>query len=338
MEENKEVKKKSRKKLYILLGAGTGLLGLTAFGLWWFKFRNPGGEHNEDDLMFKLANKDTGANEDQPSASSPKSTVTKTPVQENASFPLKKGDRGTLVTQLQDALISKYGKDIFSTKKSTGYFGDETAGFLKKKGFPAAIDKATFDKIVADNTPEEDEKQTSTPGSSPPPGSSAPSTTSQKSTLTTKQAIDVAKNIWLNATLRKLPDMVTTLKRMKNVADYTAVNKLFSTLKTNGVKQTIVNAALTPFQFDETSHQMIVQEFERMGLKYDGEKWSLSGIGRSQLITKQPTAIYDHEGTSLDIPENTLLGEVISNEGDVTAFRTTNNKVLYVPTKHVSHV
>jgi len=327
MEEKKEeVKKKSKKKLFILLGTGAGLLGLTAFGLWWFKWRKREETQNENDLMFKLANKGT----DHPGTSSPNTPPSKTPAKPQANFPLKKGSRGELVTQLQNALIAKYGKDIFSTKKSTGYFGDETAGFLKGKGFPVAIDEATFKKIVGadnDNT-----------NSSPPTGSPAPSSPKGTSGLTTPQAIDVAKNIWLNATLKKLQGMIATLKRMKNVADYSKVNKLFGTIRTNGVHQTIVNAALSAFSDDDTSHQMIVQEFQRMGLKYDGEKWSLSGVGRGQIITTAATTIRDQRGMGLDVPENTLLGEVISGIGQITTFRTIDDQVLYVPTKHVSHV
>lgn len=328
MEENKEEgKKKSNKKLYVLIGTGAGLVGLTVFGLWWFKWRKGTQSGNEDDLMFKLANKnhseDTVPKEEEgtPSPKHPKTTIN-TPVQEQISFPLKKGDRGTLVTQLQNALIKQYGKDIFSTKKSTGFFGNETAAFLKSKGFPTTIDKETFDKILSS---EQTPAQTS---------STNPVPSTDKNKLFSKQAIDIAKNIWLTCSKRDLDGLIKQLQRIKDIKDYVAVNTLFKTIRTDGVRQTIVNAALSSF-FLTTDKLSINEQFERIGLKYDGQKWSLSGLEGNQIMTSRATSVRSLEGIELEVPEQTLLGEIISEYGGKTKFRSIDGQYLFVPTAHI---
>lgn len=318
---------------HILIGVGTGigLLGLSALGFWWYKNRkdNAANSSASNDNPFQLtqekAKEETSGSESASTEEPKKQPAKQQPQQEKTTFPLRKGDKGILVKHLQVSLLERYGADILPKYGADGDYGSELEAALKSKGYPTVLTEGVYKKILAGE-----------------PVTAADSARDQSSqgaaALDTKQAIDIAKNIWLNATLAKLPEMVATLKRMKNVSDYSKVNKLFSTLKTNGVHQTVVNAALSAFQFDETSHQMIVQEFERMGLKYDGQKWSLSGIERSQLITIYPTIIRDHKGIGLEVPEDTLLGEVIDSSGPVTTFRTLDDQILYVPTKHISHV
>lgn len=317
--KKEEAKKKSKKKLYILLGAGAGLLGLTALGIWWYKSQKREGAQNEDDLLFKLTDKKEEASQEPGDAPRP----AKAPAKEKTTFPLKKGDRGAFVKTLQEELIKKYGPQIFSGRKATGFYGDETARILKEKGYPAVIDKAAFEKIVSG-------------GGRPDTTNSVPP--QEKKSVTVEQAVPIATNIWKSATLRKLPDMIAELRKLNSPQDYTTVNNLFLTIRTRGVRQTIVNAALSSFSDDDTARQMIVQEFLRMGLKYDGKKWSLAGVPRKQLLTTQATTIRNQQGIGLDIPENTLLGEAISSIGQITTFRTIDGEVLYVPTKHVSHV
>lgn len=324
MEENKEEgKKKSKKKLYILIGTGAGLLGLTALGWWWFKGRNGNQSGNENDLMFKLANKShhekhtENPEEAAPPPAKEKAPISK-PVSNRTTFPLKKGDRGELVTQLQDALIKKYGKEIFSTRKSTGFFGNETAAFLKSKGFPAAIDKEAFDKIISGEQL---------------PAQTTPAITDQNK-MFSSGAIDIAKNIWLSCSKRDLEGLIKQLERIKDVKDYIAVNNLFKTIRTDGVRQTIVNAALSSF-FLATDKLTLNEQFERIGLKYDGEKWSLSGIAPRQLITARTTRISSLQGIELEVPGQTLLGEHVSEYGGKTKFRTIDGQILCVPSAHV---
>jgi len=332
-----EGKKKSKKGKYILIGTGVGLLGLSAFAVWWFKFRNSGIDVSDpkNALLYKTKNKKEENTEGEaPEKNTPRQIIRT----EKTTFPLRKGDKGMLVKNVQENLLEIYGADILPKHGADGDFGTELADALKSKGFPTVIDEVSYKKIISGGgTPENNSAASNTPTDTPQPNTPSHSPSKQKG-LTMKQAIDVAKNIWLNATLKKLDGMTTQLKRMHSIHDYKMVNILFRTIRTNGEKQDVANAIVSAFSNDETSKQILTQQFERIGLKYDGEKWELAGIKRSQLITTQETTIRDNKGIGLDVPENTLLGEVVSEVGQVTTFRAINDQILYVPTKHISHV
>ncbi len=64
---------------------------------------------------------------------------------------------------------------------------------------------------------------------------------------------------------------------MQSVDDYTSANEVFKQNRINGVRQTIVNGLLNIFTND-TQKQQIKFEFLRIGLQFDGNKWSLSGF------------------------------------------------------------
>ncbi|MBK6834055.1 MAG: hypothetical protein IPG89_07195 [Bacteroidetes bacterium] len=141
----------------------------------------------------------------------------------------------------------------------------------------------------------------------------------------------------MHTTYKNLTKLLEQLKRIKNVEEYKGVNDLFKTIRLFGVRQTIVNGTLNNFS-DDTSKQLIRQEFIRMGLKYDGSKWSLSGVYSRQLITNSPTTIRSNSNAELDVPENTLLGVEIKSIGGLTTFKTINHELLTVPTKHINYV
>jgi len=318
-----KAKKNHKKVTYILIGTVASALGLMGFGYWYLKGRK-GVDVKENDLFQKLSQHKGTSSDKTPTANSFPETSPKQ-ISDKTTFPLRKGDKGTLVKHLQENLLEAYGAEILPKHGADGDFGSELLAALKSKGFPSVLDEATYKKIISGReTPEENAT-----------ASTKPATTGKTKNITVKQAVDVAKNIWLNSTLKKLSEMVVQLKRMHTTSDYKAVNNLFKTIRTNGVHQTIVNAVLSTFSDDDTSKRIVTDEFLRMGLKYDGEKWALAGIERWQLVTTQPTIIHDGRGISLDVPKGTLLGEVVSTTERTTTFRTLDNKILYVPTKHV---
>lgn len=326
--KKEEVKSKSRKKLYILLGTGAGLLGLTAFGLWWFVWRKGDQKGNEDDLMFKLVNKkdgeqSAGQNQEEPKKPKQEKAPAKAPVQQKTTFPLRRGDRGELVRRVQNNLIERFGPGILPKWGADGVFGKELEDALLSKGFPNVIDKVAFEKIVSG-------------GGTPMTTDNAPPSP-KKESVTIEQAVPIATNIWKSCTLRKLPDLLAELKKMNSIKDYNIVNAIFKTIRTRGIRQTIVNAALSSFD-DPTSKQMISAQFERMGLKYDGEKWTLSGLDGKQLLTSRATTISSLEGIELDVPADTLLGDKISEYGNKTKFRTIDGQILCVPSQHIRYI
>jgi len=315
-------KKKSKRTRYILIGSGLGLLGIGGFCYWYFIGRKGTDLTDQQKEFFsKLGTKKPTVKEKQTeqstsndSAPSPLPTPAKT---DRKTFPLRRGDRGELVKRVQNNLIERFGPEILPSG-ADGIFGKELVGALKSKGYSTTIDKTTFEKIVSGD-------------------GTADTSTAGKGKVNIKEAVKIATNIWKSCTLKKLPDLLAELKKMNSTQDYTTVNTLFKTIRTGGVRQTIVNAALSTFD-DATSKQMISDQFERIGLKYDGEKWALSGFTSHQLITKVPTTIQSLEGIELEVPEQTLLGEKISEYGGKTKFRTIDGQILCVPSQHVRSI
>jgi hypothetical protein len=313
-EENNKKKKRVR---HILIGTGIGLgvLGL-GFG-WWYFFGRKEKSNNADEIERELTDREPIISDTKTTTSPPRYVLPKA-VQQKAQaerFPLRYGDRGSLVKKLQEGLIKLYGESILPNYGADGDFRKEMAAALKSKGLPETIDKATFDKIVAGQ----------------PVATAKPP---QAGKLPVKQGVDIAKNIWLNATLRKNDGMVEQLKRIRNLDDYRMVDAL---MKTVGERKSIAEISEIAAT-DDTGRQLIVNELQRIGLKYKDEKWVLSGIDRAQIVTNSQTIIRDRAGVGIEVPAETLLGEALSSSGAITTFRTIDGQILYVPTKNIYHV
>ena len=76
------------------------------------------------------------------------STNTNTTSARNDEFPLKKGSKGNRVTQLQNAIVKKFGASALPKYGVDGMFGNEVAAALVRAKMPTTIDQATFTKIV----------------------------------------------------------------------------------------------------------------------------------------------------------------------------------------------
>lgn len=308
---NVDKTKRKKRIRHLLLGTGIGLgvIGL-GFGWWYFfgkgKDSSPEVETDDSERTPVIPNiKDSS----EPRYALPK--MVKAPLEK---FPIKYGDKGAHVKRLQEALIKQYGRSILPNYGADGGFFKEMAGALKSKGFPQTIDKPTYEKIIAGQT-------TST-------------TTPVSKKLAVKEGVDIAKNIWLNAMLKRNDGMVDQLRRIRHVEDYRMVDAL---MKTVGQRKSVAQVAEEAVT-DDTGKQLIVSELKRIGLKYKDEKWVLSGIEQSQIISCVPTVIRDRSGAGIEIPAETLLGVAVSSAGDVTSFRTIAGEILYVPTKNIYHV
>ncbi|MBC7510135.1 MAG: hypothetical protein H7320_15520, partial [Ferruginibacter sp.] len=84
-------------------------------------------------------------------------------------------------------------------------------------------------------------------------------------------------------------------------------------------RQTLVNGMLNSFPKEEQK-QAIRFEFIRMGLQYDGTKWSLSGLGGLPVITNQETTVWLNASNGINVPPKTVLGNEISKRLDYTLF------------------
>lgn len=121
-------------------------------------------------------------------------------------------------------------------------------------------------------------------GSGTGSGNSVPAPVSAL-TSAVKERIDIAKNLWLYCTTKKLDSVLSQLDRIANVSEYTKVNAMFKTIPLKGKKQTIVSGVLTSFS-DATSKQLINAALRKIGLKYndDSGQWSLSGLEEAAII------------------------------------------------------
>lgn len=295
-----------KKTKYILVGLGVVAVGTGAY----FYFQQQKKKRNQTS-DFTEAITTNSLPLPAPTTSSSSSSGSS-----NSGFPLKKGSRGTLVTNLQNALIKKYGASILPRYGADGGFGSETVSALISKGLPTTISSDVFTQIVLSS------------GSSPT--SSGGSTTTSSS---------ISSSLHSAITKDNISSAIAALKNIKNVTGYTSVNSVFKQTRIGFVRKTLVTALLD--RFNSTSEKkQLNQQFYRIGLKYDGSKWSLSGISGAvidQLVTIEPTKIWDESGRSLQVPRATILGEYLDANNGVTEFETLDRRRLFVKTTSISY-
>lgn len=223
----------------------------------------------------------------------------------SSSFPLKKGSKGALVKALQQALIAKYGASILPKYGADGDYGSETVTAVKKAGLPATIDESTYYVFVQ--------------------GSSS---------ITDKSAL--AGKFLMAATNKDFNSVISLLKQMNTKEDYKQVSNLFSQSRLRGVRQTLVNGLLGTFT-SESQKQQIRYEFIRMGLKYDGSKWSLDGFDGRPVVTIEPTNVWISATENVGVPASMVLGAEVSRKLDYTLFEN-NGKYFLVATKAIKYL
>lgn len=121
--------------------------------------------------------------------------------------------------------------------------------------------------------------------------------------------------------------VLANLKKLKSKNDYSKTSENFKKQRIGGVRKTLVNGVLSSFK-DEKQKQQIRQEFTRMGLNYDGEKWSLSGIDARALITTEPTVVWVDKQTPVQTPANVILGREISRKAGFVLFENPGGNFL----------
>ncbi len=222
-------------------------------------------------------------------------------VKETTNFPLTKGSKGALVKAFQEALIAKYGKTILPKYGADGDFGSEMSAALKKLGLGESVTETTYNLFVKGASPD---------------------------------YATVAKNLYMAAVTKDFNKAISQLKTLRNTDDYKAVSDVFVNYRIGSVRQTLVNGMLNSFS-DAKQKDVIRLAFSNMGLKYDGNKWSLNGIDNStQIITIQSTRVWKNPKTSVGVPANMVLGKYITNRGAYTLFRNDEHYFL-VETQHV---
>lgn len=312
---------------YLLIGLGVIAAGAGGY-LLYKHFRSKADEQDVADFADQV-NSGTVTLPDYtppPATTKPKPSGSSTP-SSGGGFPLKRGSRGSLVKDLQNALIRTYGKAILPKYGADGDFGKETSDALAAKGLPAVIDSQTFAKIVAGNaTPrKEDKKQ-------PPKKDNAPTATAKSLATQLHKAIDTDD----------IFKALDALKKIKNKDKYIYVNEEFKktryyTFADGYVSRTVVNALLDQFTSAEYKKK-INAELYRIGLKYDGSKWSLSGLSiENRLITTEETHVFATNGRSFIVPASTSLGYFRSVRNGMTVFESIDGQTFYVSTKSIKY-
>ncbi|MFN4313297.1 MAG: peptidoglycan-binding domain-containing protein [Chitinophagaceae bacterium] len=241
-----------------------------------------------------------------PATSNSNSTYSSSPAGNNTAasgFPLKKGSKGSNVRLLQQALISKYGKSILPKYGADGDFGSETVAALKKAGLPITINESTFYVL--------------TQGSKPESG-------------------DIGKGLYNAAAAKNYSKVLSLLKQMQSVDDYTKANEVFKQYRLGAVRQTIVNGLLNTFA-STAQKEAIRLEFLRMGLQYDGSKWSLSGLDGLPVMTTEPTTVWINAAEGVKVPARMVLGNEVSKRLDYTLFEN-GGKYFLVQTKSIRYL
>ncbi|MFB6453804.1 peptidoglycan-binding protein [Chitinophaga sp. Hz27] len=243
-----------------------------------------------------------------PKTASSGSTSTGSSAKSSAStvgFPLKKGSKGALVKNLQQALISKYGKSILPKFGADGDFGSETIAALQKSGLPSTIDESMYNVIVQGGT-----------------------------TSTDKSAL--AGKLLTAAIAANFNTVLSLLKQINTKEEYKEISAAFSQNRLRGVRQTLVNGLLGTFT-NEAQKQQIRYEFIRMGLKYDGSKWSLDGFDGKSLVTIEPTNVWINVKESVNVPAMMVLGAEVARKLDYTLFEN-NGRYFLVTTKSIKYL
>jgi hypothetical protein len=295
------------KTKYILIGLGIVAVGTGAYMYTRIRRKKQANAANAFQESFSSSNLPALPTGNQSSSSSSSS---------GSSFPLKKGSSGKLVTTLQNALLKKFGSSILPKYGADGHFGTETVQALTSKGYPSRVDSDLYSEIILGT------------GTSTPPNSFGITTASISKALhqsIIKGSISMARN---------------ALKKIDDVSEYTAVNTIFKKTRVGLVRKTLVTGLLDRFNSTDQK-KLLNQEFYRIGLKYDGSKWSLSGIlgaVMDQLITIQATKVWDESGLAMTVPKGTILGEYLDANDGTTEFETLDRKRLFVQTTSIRYV
>ena len=123
-------KTRHNKRKVILIGLsvlGTGVAGF----LGWNYLKNKKKANQEEDF----------------SSDSESPSVTTASVK-NDSFPLKRGSKGNRVTQLQNALVKKFGASILPKYGVDGMFGQEVETALVRAKLPTTINETIYNTLI----------------------------------------------------------------------------------------------------------------------------------------------------------------------------------------------
>ncbi|MFM2224275.1 MAG: hypothetical protein RJA07_477 [Bacteroidota bacterium] len=173
---------------------------------------------------------------------------------------------------------------------------------LQKVHIPTTIDESTYNLLVKGTSPDSD---------------------------------TLAQTLVRSAITRNFNKVIEALKQLRSTDDYAKVSSQFKLHRVNGVHQTLVNGLLHSF-VPEDQKQQIRMEFLRMGLKYDGNKWALSGIEKKLIITTLPTWVYATGNEKIKVPAGVVLGNEWKQQNGIIFFEN-KQQLFAVDASHVQY-
>lgn len=299
--KEEQIKKPNKRFKRILIGLGVTSAAVGGYLGWnYFKKNKQVLNDSGDDSPTGYSPSYTPPTSSGGSYTSPKKE------ERNDDFPLKKGSKGEKVKAYQEYLIKKHGKSILPKYGADGDFGSEMVAALEKLKLPTEISQTAFNLATK---------------------GAAPNTE------------NLAKSIYESTMKGNFSAVVTDLKKIRNVNDYKKVSEEFQQYRLDffGPRKTLVTGLLQ--KFTAVKEQTALQkEFERMGLKYNGDKWSLSGMERQLIVSTQPTWILDMKNqTRYMVGKGTVLGYFEKSKQGYTLFSSLkNNQKLIVKTNQIS--
>jgi hypothetical protein len=211
-------------------------------------------------------------------------------------------------------LLSFFGYHYWSKNKNQNdSLPDNAPDFAAKK--TSTIDTATASPKKTNPPKAKSQKAKTNP-------SATSATKANKPKAKTTDPINpdtIATFLHKSITGKNFQKVLISLIAIQNVAHYTQVGKFFAALQ-KGNKQTVLEACFAAFK-TEAQKAAMRKEFLRIGLKFNGKKWSLSGIEQPALIiTTKPTRVWKNPKTSVDVPMNMVLGNEITQRGKFSLF------------------
>lgn len=321
---NKSSDKARRRKTLIYTAVGAGVVVVGGAAYLWLTRSKPD----------PLSPADPGGTAPEPAYNLPTETPAPNPPRQNlpdapSGFPLRKGSKGQLVVALQKMLNTRFKAGL----ATDGDWGRKTDTALVKAGLPTQIDAATYTALVGER---EREDVTAS--------DIVASWTGTPLELATKAANAIA--YWVNH--QSPASMMTFIRAMRNVSDYSAVNTVFKTLETLQAgrvmaRRTLVNALVgDDMPWNAGQKAQFAQELLRMGLKYNSstDKWALSGLGAAHQSVRaaKPTTVWNAAGLQAQVPAGFRLGVAVSSGGGITQVFTQSGETIFAPTHALSQV
>jgi hypothetical protein len=310
-----------RRTKFVLIGLGVVAIGTGGY----FLYKNltkdkdsATGDEFKDSLIEEAKTDYT------PPAKPAKTTKGYKPKPANATLPFKKYAKGTLVKDVQTALIKQYGGGILPKYGADGFYGTEMENALLSKGLPTTIDQSTYGKLIKGNASsdkKDDPKDTKKP--------STPSISNDS----------IADLLYSGVMQSNILTVLRGLWKIKNITHYIKVNEKFKDMRINGVRNTIPTALSNAFPFDPNRKKYRAQLY-RIGLKWKENQWALAGFEgqlNNRLITVQRTKVWDAKGNNIVVPSSTVVGAFIKAQNGLTEFETLEGRRLYINTNAIRY-